>query len=268
MHFSWILTILFLRPAFATDFNGTCRNAFSCFSGNIIAPDSQHVECDGYRSCQQATKIQTSSTNGIYCYGSYSCEKSTLISRTGTASSGDVRCYGLNACANVEYIETDGGFVNCAAEYSCTNTRINSQGRINCRGYHSCSNSNITLSTDTSIYLDGALSAMNSVLYSGDNDVSFVFEGFDSGYNTTIVCNHNQICTVVCRGASCDGLNLTCNDGANCTFTADCDSAQRSSICPNGVCCTVYVFLLYVCFSSLNVFFFVFCLLLCCVFCC
>lgn len=203
--------------------------------GNVVAYKDSSVQCYGYQSCRDSTLIETIE-NHIFCRGSYSCYNSDTIRYTGSDVEKNVYCYGLNACSNTNSIASAKGDIRCSAEQACVNTQLNASINVQCLAYRSCQTSNVTgLSV---IRLNGVFSGLNSIFYSGDDseitDVDFEMSAFDGGYNTTIVCNENDTCNILCYGSSCNDLNLICD--TNCNMNINCINAQQSDNCPNGMC--------------------------------
>ena len=75
---------------------------------------------------------------------------------------------------------------------------------------------------------------MNSFFVSGSSFVEFYFRGSQSGYNATVICGDGHQCYIFCDGNGCNGLNVECN---GCILSIDCDDAELSDICPDGMFC-------------------------------
>ena len=110
---------------------------------------------------------------------------------------------------------------------------------MECGGARSCSSSDVYIEgNDTTIYLSGSLSAANTV-FTVDRDGSgahFIFNGGYSGYNATIICQRDNICTIDCWGNGCNQLTAECGVNDTCLIIPNCDNAEKSDFCPNGVC--------------------------------
>ena len=57
----------------------SCHDAYSCMFMSISNISSTNIECYGYFSCSETTKLEIVDNQFIYCYGSFSCYKSNLI---------------------------------------------------------------------------------------------------------------------------------------------------------------------------------------------
>ena len=210
----------------------TCNNAYSCYNGNYTL--TGRVRCYGSFSCAEGTLL---STNYISCSGSHACVNMSLLQHAGGGSRG-IECRGLESCANIKKMITS-GYIQCGAEQACSNSMINytdtAYNYLDCSGDRSCWNVVSQGGTDREHYLYANLAALNATLYSGINtsDVNYYFYGGYSGYNATIICQEDTSCNVVCNGTSCNQASLCCENG--CNVTIDCDYAQKSEICPNGM---------------------------------
>ena len=207
----------------------TCHEYKSCMFGSLKDGNSS-IECYGYRSCERAFIIKG---DEIKCLGSFSCYETTNIIGQRLIS-----CEGLGSCANVESISGLGisSWVRCYGELSCLNSTMQDITSASCYGDHSCVDSQITSGSYNRLY--GNLAALNTVLYSNYSDTYFYyFEGFESGYNATIICGDGHTCLVYCNGNSCKNLHLQCADNGNalCVFDINCINAQYDEInCPDG----------------------------------
>ena len=226
---------------------------------NVFDSGPDGINCFGYKSCELAQSIREMSYGHIGCYGSYSCYSAITIKRTTSLYTNRIYCEGLFSCANVTQLYNSRGWIGCNGEKSCYNSNITTNlGSVECQGERSCANSYIT--TSGFVFLEGYLSGMNSVLISGSTLVDFYFRGSQSGYNATVICATGHQCNIFCDGNGCNGLNVICNDG--CVLSIDCDDAQLSDICSDGVSCYLYgtifcflfyVFCLYLCNTSAKV---------------
>ena len=211
----------------------SCSESKSCQSADI-STGLDNIRCAGSESCTNAT---LATSNGwIYCDGSYACEGAQSIVITSDAAIyHDIDCNGLFSCANVESISNQHFSVDCRGEQSCVNTNITAADYVYCRGDSSCRQSHIAVKYQ--LYADGSLSALDSVLYSNNSDytVDFLFRGYESGHNATVICGDGHSCEVKCYGNGCANLQTECV--GSCTLTINCDSgaAQYDEInCPNG----------------------------------
>ena len=114
-----------------------------------------------------------------------------------------------------------------------------STGSITCTADRSCMNAIIYGDKYRDHELYGNLATMNATLYSPVNGTSvYYFYGAYSGYNTTIICDNHASCHIYCDGTGCNQLEMYCEgDGPGCNVTVDCDYAQKSDLCPDGMCC-------------------------------
>lgn len=213
----------------------TCNNARSCFSQTVSQSDS-HIQCYGYRSCEQSPSIESTGSGRIYCQGSYSCYNAVSIKRTSSSDGNEIQCVGLFACANTGVILNNNGAIACHGEQSCTNTKLIllSNSRLRCSGDRSCSNSEV-ISRQQNL-IAGRMAGMNSKFYSNDSAVEYYFRGSYAGYNATVICGDGHICTIECDGNACNELSsYECSGGGTgCNWYLDCSSSQKNSICPNG----------------------------------
>ena len=199
-----------------------------------LSSSTDDIECYGYRSCEQASSI--TSTNGAYiwCDGAYSCYKALIIQTTSTSDVATLNCRGLFSCAFVQSISIANGNVNCRSEQSCINSMLTlSPDRyILCTGYRSCAN---TIATSGTFILHGSLSSINATFYSNAATTTYQFWGFESGYNSTVICNDSHTCIIECYGNGCADVTLQCATSGMCTFMVDCQFAQFDEInCPVG----------------------------------
>ena len=226
----------------------TCHNASQCVGDSIISASFQQIECSGYRSCLNATQIETNrgglDSHSIGCFGSYSCFNAQTIQRNVTTD-GEIWCTALFSCAFVNNLYNEKGVVSCEGEQSCRGSTITlhdttatNEDHLQCWGDHSCMDATVT--TRDRALLFGLLSGENSVFYSNDTTVKYFFSGSQSGYNAEIVCGIGHTCSVFCQGNGCNKLTLSCSDGSNasCTFNVNCVGAEKSNnnnVCPNGM---------------------------------
>ena len=226
----------------------SCRDAFSCAHLNVTDTSTDttgYIECAGYKSCYNATVIENKEPNGatIMCHGSYSCENANSIKASNYST---ISCYGLSSCTNIRkpFISTVNAYIDCYGELSCANSKFYTiDSEVHCKSDRSCKNSIFQRSKNN--WFSGHLAGLNAVFLNNVSDIEYTyngsglgtdstsyyqsyyyFEGRDSGYNTTIYCNDNQICNIECHSNACNNLNLICN--GNCTFNIDCDYAEYS----------------------------------------
>ena len=156
----------------------------------------------------------------VNCYGSYSCYNSSIIDAQGC-----IYCRGLLSCSNIGTLKTvmssqRASNIYCGAELSCANSILitsSETGTVACGGLKSCINANI--STQSEVTSHGAMAGMNSIFYNSaptnqDEDVSFKFYGWHSGYNSTIICGIGHTCNVICYTNACDKntIKLLCTE--------------------------------------------------------
>ena len=220
-----------------------------------------NIECYGYRSCERASLIE-SSNSLINCGGSHSCYKANKIE----SINGDIECLGLSSCSNTGLIMNENGAIKCWADQACANSKIvtdtgTSDHNLGCSGENSCMNAKIIVRGSTAT-LSGHLAAQNAILYGNasltklNRTSVFVFQGFESGLNATIICNaeNNNTCKLKCFGRSCHNVTVECtslitrkskfdnNETTICDIETDCSYAEYDSVnCPNGYKLPLYI---------------------------
>ena len=181
-----------------------CHDSYSC-ALTAISTTSSNIECYGYHSCAQATKIESTANAHIYCYGGYSCAQATLIQYTGTINTRHIYCYGSFSCAYVDEIYNERSHVHCSGELSCTESAITVKSfYIFCYGARACYKSNLTSSIR--LYFYGLLSGQGATIEAGDSDVNFYFYGYDAAYGAKLICS--STCNVYCYAGGCNNLTL------------------------------------------------------------
>ena len=181
----WILTglatiVVFVLPLCSSQTD--CLDAYDCALSSVQnTVGDEDINCYGWNSCRQATKIEKSSSGYINCYGGYSCYKATSI--TTTTSQG-VRCDGLYSCANIKKkIESSTADIYCFGELSCYGSKID--GDIACFGDRSCSN---IIAYEASGSIDGYRAFENSIAYMVNGGV-FEMDATQAGYGLSIICS-------------------------------------------------------------------------------
>ena len=214
-----------------------CHDAYdaACESTSIVESDNEEIECWGYFSCTRSSL--TSEANGdIHCDAAYSCYEATSIQLTQTGGSNPtLHCLGLSSCSNVNDMLAAFGDIRCLAELSCFQSVLKvdeSSDQVDCNGDRACASSRIEAPI---VYVGGHMGAANAILKSNVDGSFFGMYGADSGYNTTIICQTGQTCTVECHTNACDDLQLMCQVNGTCTFTVDCRYSEMNDICPHGM---------------------------------
>eukprot|EP01084_Bolivina_argentea_P256609 432090_1 len=152
--------------------------------------------CRGYQSCFNIDNIQfnTSSqdtTNIVICSGDTSCRESNINNING-----DVFCEGLKSCL-LSNITTNNN-VYCFGMVSCYVSQLFDASNVYCSGSESCKLSVIKSFGDINIYLLGKLSGDSSTIYCNNNDKCLIVcGGFKSCSSSTIIYCYG-ICTVKC----------------------------------------------------------------------
>ena len=195
-----------------------CHEFRSCSHNNLSDTSSNNIECWDYQSCFNSTSIISVNSGTIMCYGWYSCYSTSKITQIATINNQQsikTNCEGLYACANVGSIIVRNTQLLCDDDRSCTNSVISSTNeRVYCTGYLSCRGSELT-SNGTMIHMQGFLSGENSIV-------------------TVIVSKTTEI--ILYGGQSGKNMSISCSKSScvNCQF--DCDLAEKSDCCPNGLC--------------------------------
>ena len=98
-----------------------CHDAYSCALTTMsdTTTSESNIECYGYQSCTQATKIESTLNAAIYCYGGYSCSNATLIQHINEIYFNHIYCLGTYSCAFVESIYNEYGHMYCECGLSC-----------------------------------------------------------------------------------------------------------------------------------------------------
>ena len=210
-----------------------CHDAYECQLDTISDSSSSgsNIECYGYYSCTQATRITSSGNAYIYCYGGYSCAEAGSIEHTGS-SERHILCYGSFSCAYVNDIYNEDGLVECFGELSCAESIIvTDRNDIYCSAARSCYGSNVTSSAD--FYFHASLAAQNAIIISDASSVNLYVWGYDSTYGAQLICSGT--CNVNCNAGGCNNFSLGCaGAGGSCTINTNCNSAEQSEACPNG----------------------------------
>ena len=234
MHRNCKLIVFAILLTFAEAQTIYCGEAYECVSQEL---NSSSIYCKGAGSCMFSPLIISGSST--QCIGAYACFGTNMINSSG------IYCKGLYGCAYVSSLE-DSTYIQCDGELSCSNIdKIELNSRLYCRSHRSCSNSIIeTGETDVDAYFYGHLSGYNSTIYSSNNGgtIDIFFGGISSGKNAKIICGNGDTCNVECYGNACNQLTAICK---NCTsLSFDCENAQKSSLCPQGMPPNVLIFLL------------------------
>eukprot|EP01083_Nonionella_stella_P191748 709484_1 len=159
--------------------------------------------CRAFQACTNAPIIYNSTSSLVVCSGEESCLDTPIISNSTTLN---VECSAKSAC-RLASITTNGGNIYCSAAWSCSNSIITKVSNVYCNAYGSCS---------------GA-----TIMSSGTN-ISVYFSGYRASSSTSVICNENDYCTILCSGyQSCTAVYLTCNG----TCAVEC---SKNAFCPEG----------------------------------
>ena len=203
--------LLFCIISFGWLFDGVygstyeCHDAYSCALTSIsdTTTADSNVECYGYHSCAQATKIESTANAYIYCYGGYSCVGATLIQYIGTTDFKNIYCYGSFSCAYVDEIYNEKGYVYCRGELSCAESGIttNTNYYIDCYAARACYKSNLTSSI---AFFNGLLGGQGATIQAGHTSVYLYSRGYDAAHGAQLICN--STCYVYCYGGGCNNF--------------------------------------------------------------
>lgn len=211
----------------------TCSSSYSCALQSLMSNDSSNIQCYGYRSCEKALTIESTSSGYIECDGSYSCFNASIITHAGP---GQTECSGLFSCAHVGQIQASQWAIICNGEKSCVESKIitasGSSGILQCYGDQSCINSQIQVRR--ALWAYGNLAAKNSVFYGNGSFVSLSFYGPDSGYNVSLHCGDSSACYIHCRANACNNFG-SLTQGSSSAIGRICNNAEKSDFCPNGL---------------------------------
>ena len=205
MFSSFVATIAALNFAVAASALN-CDESYECWSQIIY--DETNISGSGYKSISRCI---IDFSNSVQYLGSFSGFDSLQITtRESITSQGTASCFQSNTV-------TSNGPITCQATNDCCKTTLKSSNNtIYCNGDQSCSQSEIY---GTSLIIaNGAYSLYNSKISSEDltNDdtttkMKIEFLGYYSGYNTSISCESDVICEIMCAGDnSCVNLRLDC----------------------------------------------------------
>lgn len=228
-----------------------CTASESCMSTTIV---DNNIYCYGYFACRQSTIWTLSSLN---CFGSMSCYQATMY--TYSSTNAFIKCDGQNSCGKSTLTSTIEGNMFLSGSYSGYASIISaSYSNVYCRGFASCRwgtiTSNITYCTGHLSCLYEDIIAYSELISSGyyglysasikntpyiydigsytfryaeisslglDN-LEIISRGDYSTSETIVLCYSGSSCVIRCQGdASCDGLTLYCEDGANCQTFRD-----------------------------------------------
>eukprot|EP01083_Nonionella_stella_P086199 239297_1 len=200
-----------------------CWIGYECSGQSII--ETQQSSIYGYKSLYGSnTSIETS--NGVYCSGAFSCSHLSFLSKS-SHNEHYVQCYGAYSCFGIETIIISTALA-CHGYHSCSNSNISTE-RIYCRGDKSCSYVQISNTSNTSdVRGEGAFSLYNAEIYSS-RDLTVTLDGYQAGFQGTIICRAGDSCTVNCNGNGCEMLYIDCigvcnvhtNSVATITYLSD-----------------------------------------------
>lgn len=196
---------------------------FALIFGNIFSGENSHW---------------STTWDSYWCSAAYSCYNSISLQRVADDTSGNIGCFGLSSCMNIDLLYNNYGALSCLGEKSCYHSNIYQMSpstyQLPCDGDRSCAESSIHTTTD--VYFHGHLSGINSKIYSYNNVTNYHLYGFQSGDGATIFCATNTTCIAHCDGSACNNLTFICHDDSNtsCSLDTDCTNAEKSDLCPNG----------------------------------
>lgn len=208
-----------------------CLSPFQC--SNQTVNDTEYTYGYGYKSIfGKGTRIANTECNVVNCAASHSCKRNGIV---------DVACnlwgYGVDSLSfgqEVIYSKTQ---INCAGASACLGSILISDGDIRCHGDKSCVNT--IIKGTPSIKGQGAYSLMNSIVDSkstkyNENNSSITMDitlrGYYAGYNTTVVCQDGDTCSITCYGNSCFNTFFKCHNNAICNVN-NCNK-NESIDCP------------------------------------
>ena len=202
-----------------------CSERYSCAnSSQLIDPDGE-IACGGYKSCYGIDLIEAGSR--IFCGAAWSCAD---VSQVMTTSVVDISCGGMNSCENssigISNVTTiSNNWVDCYGANSCAETRIYGANHAWCSGESSCSYS--TIDNTPQITFKGSHSGVgtriNSINIPERTTLIVNFNGYYSGYNSTVYCWNDQTCNINCKGNGCLGVILLYD--VNADYTVDCNES-------------------------------------------
>ena len=225
------------------------NDEYGCYPNCSISAYNELILCDGYKSCFNASLIESRGSEDVKCRGSFACAHAASINIYITGD--NFYCDGLFSCAFVDniYVSTRGMY--CYGEKSCysSNIILNETGlnnNIYCDASEGVSNSIIY--GIKNIYLRGYGCGINSVFHSviSDNITAiplFVFAALFSGYNGTIYCRNNGECEINCHSNGCTNLQLFCgnnSDISSCNYTVRCYATAIDYYIYNNPCSLYY----------------------------
>ena len=195
--------------------NVECKQELECFGGNMTSIDNAIIKCEALGSCANSRKIDGNNTY-IDCMGRSSCQNVDIISVIDYTSYVRNTAGGYLSSSYTNILNTS---IQCQGELSCYNINIIKNAEtIYCDGYKSCYNS-IFYNNIRNIFGTSLFSLSNTIIYSSNTttdksiynpDLQVSFYSFYSGFNSTIICNNNDYCTVNCEGNGCTNVNFIC----------------------------------------------------------
>ena len=199
--------------------NIKCGDSWGCTGDSLI--NKNNVCCDAYRSCSYSN---ISSFNNLFCDGTQACT-TTGHTISGTYIDGDgvgnvfIRArHALKRVINFKsmmlsaYEGVAGGIATNGILIAC----------FAFQSFSSYSGGSIITGV-SNIYAGGYRAIYDSVIYSGGiGEMNIYFLGFQSVYQTDIICNKDDICNVYCfTDDACDNIgdiDIACDDNLNCTI--------------------------------------------------
>merc|ERR1719461_650266 len=248
-----------------------CSASLSCHDTHGIQTDG-NLYCSAYKTCYRTNDDNKVDVAGfIQCSGSNSCEHTQ---RDGNLNTGlSAFCGGMESCLEVNAINTKKS-MHCYGERACVDTEINSENsiycngnsgcmeaslnaydRVSCGGLESCAGSTIKANrvdlygsnsgSDSKIFaaevnVYGAGAAKRALFDSlGQEKMKINFIAEMGGTGGTVTCRSGSECTLSCRNTGCKGLELQCENGANCLVTpSTClNDHNAGNKMPDGIYC-------------------------------
>eukprot|EP01084_Bolivina_argentea_P295504 508772_1 len=178
---------------------------------------------DNYKQFSKETFDFSIGDGPICCIAEQACSESTIHYNSTEAS---VVCSGYDSCRNINIISNSNVSVECSGTTSCQLGIIHANGgELHCFGASSCESATITKMHN--VYCTGSASCKQAVIKSSGNNLTVSLSGYESGDNTSILCDETDYCKIRCQSfKSCKYMTLTCN--GQCQVYCD-----ENTYCPN-----------------------------------
>ena len=187
-----------------------CDTPFVCSNltlTNVTEGDDVSTLGQGYKSIYgQGASLSNTICSAIGCHGSHSCQRMSFID-AGCGITG----WGVQSLSYVNDVRATS--ISCSGVASCIGSTLITPW-LSCGGGQSCTNTIIKATASINLY--GAYSMLNSIIYSNNTDITLDMQGYNSGYNLTIICEKNDTCTLYCRGNACSKTFLKCHSDSVC----------------------------------------------------